>query len=342
MDVVAASLDRMRSWVDVESAPNLGTRIRLSIPLRSVIEHTMVFRSGSQLLAVPMQFVHAAGEARPEATETRPADGMNGSRTTSLPAIHITELFADAQPVSADSKQRLVLGYSRRVLADSQAESAADSRFSGHGRRFELLVDEIVGPEEVVIRPLPPLLRHQELFSGITLSGRGKVVLLFDSRRLIDLGLARARPPRCGPPQPSTDPTVTISPKRVLVADDSISARRCLVRILRQHGLEATEVSDGIEAIAQLRSNQFAAVFSDLEMPRVGGLEVLREIASSSESNRVPAVIISSCDDETIQRESRELGASAYLIKPVVESQINAVVKQLGLTHVSNSRGESN
>jgi CheY-like chemotaxis protein len=114
---------------------------------------------------------------------------------------------------------------------------------------------------------------------------------------------------------------------RVLVADDSISARRCLVRLLRQHGLEVTEVSDGVEAIEQLRSHQFAAVFSDLEMPRVGGLEVLREIATTQETNRVPVVIVSSRDDEIIQTEARELGASAYLIKPAVESQIAAVVK---------------
>ena len=133
-----------------------------------------------------------------------------------------------------------------------------------------------------------------------------------------------------------------MEPARVLVADDSISARRCLVRMLRQHGLEAIEVSDGAEAIEQLRSNQFAAVFSDLEMPRVGGLEVLREIATTQETNHVPVVIVSSRDDEAIQTEARELGASAYLTKPAVESQIAAVVKQLGLSHVSNTKGESN
>jgi len=112
--------------------------------------------------------------------------------------------------------------------------------------------------------------------------------------------------------------------------------------MLRQHGLETTEVADGVEAIDQLRSHQFSAVFTDLEMPRVGGLEVLRAIVTTQETNHVPVVIVSSRDDETIQTEARELGASAYLTKPVVESQIDAVVKQLGLSHVSNTRGENN
>ena len=342
MDVVAESLNRMRSWVEVESVPNEGTRIRLSIPLRSVIEHTMVFRCGGQLLAVPMQFVHRAGEARSADSSNRNADRTGGSRATDLPTIHISELFADARSTGGDSGQRLVLGYSRQVLSDSHTGSVPDMAFASRGRRFELLVDEIVGPEEVVIRPLPPLLRQQGLFSGITLSGRGEIVLLFDSQRVIDFGLCRARMPQRPPSQPCSDSTETISRKRVLVADDSISARRCLVGLLRQHGLDATEVSDGLEALEQLHSNEFAAVFSDLEMPRMGGLEVLREMATNQEMDQVPVVIVSSRDEDAYQTEAKGLGARAYLIKPLVASQLASVVKQLGLTHVANSRGDSN
>jgi CheY-like chemotaxis protein len=211
-----------------------------------------------------MQFVHRAGEARSAQSNNRNAGETGGSRETDLPKIHISELFTDAQSTGDDSGQRLVLGYNRQVLADSQADSVPDTAFAHRGRRFELLVDEIVGPEEVVIRPLPPLLRQQGLFSGITLSGRGETVLLIDSQRLVDFGLRRARPPQRRPSQACGDTTDSVSRKRVLVADDSISARRCLVRLLRQHGLDATEALDGFEALEQLRSHEFAAVFSDL------------------------------------------------------------------------------
>lgn len=340
MDVVAEALNRMRSWVEVESVPGRGTRIRLSIPLRSVIEHTMVFRSGSQLLAVPMQFVHAAGEASSAKSAAGDHAQPVDSQAADLPAIHIRELFTDAQAVDNPAGQRLVLGYSRRVLADNLTGAAPDTTFASQGRRFELLVDEIIGPEEVVIRPLPPLLRHQSLFSGVTLSGRGKVVLLFDSRRLIDLGLSLARPPQQSRPrQPTAGPNDSVPRQKVLVADDSIAVRRHLARLLRQQGLEVTEVADGVEAIEELSANRFAAVFSDLEMPRAGGMEILRELAATDAAEPVPVVIVSSRDEQEMQTEARQLGASAYLVKPVVENQIATVLQNLGLTRASITRG---
>jgi chemotaxis protein histidine kinase CheA len=226
MDVVAESLKRMNSWVEVESEPNHGTCIRLSIPLHSVIEHSMVFRSAGQLLAVPMQFVHWAGSAKCDTVEGNTVEGNDvrflESGPTDLPAIHVSELFANGQVPSDEPHQRLVLGYGRQVLTDNRTTSATDPTVVDRNRRFELHVDEIVGPEEVVIRPLPPLLRQQDMFSGVTLSGRGELVLLFDSRRLIDLGLrlAQQTPCQAGEAQGYSKP----SRPQVLVADDSLIA----------------------------------------------------------------------------------------------------------------------
>lgn len=324
MDVVAETLHRMSSWVEVDSAPNHGTRIRLSIPLRSVIEPAMVFRCAGQLLAVPMQVVHCAGEAKL-------ANRNSGSQGIALPSIHVDELLPSNCSREVTFGKRLVIGYSRQVLADSHFGSAPEPGFASRARRFELLVEEIVGPEEVVIRPLPPLLRHQSLFSGITLSGRGEVVLLFDSRRLIELGLRHAHAPQAPTSFPATDSGAAHLGKRVLVADDSISARRCLARLLRQHDLEVTEVSDGFEALEQLQQNDFIAVFSDLEMPRVGGLELLREIGKAREERQIPVVIVSSRAEDAVQTEAKQLGARDYLLKPVVGSQIAKALEQIGL-----------
>ena len=176
MDVVAETLNRMRSWVEVDSSPGHGTQVRLSIPLRSVIEHTMVFRAGGQLFAVPMQFVHNAADAQLGA-----ASAFQG------PSLQIADLM-NGQRCPDELCQRLLLGCNDATAADRADVPAAGQR------RFELLVDKILGPEEVVVRPLPPLLRHHPLFSGVTLSGAGELVLLFDSRCLIDLALQPTTP----------------------------------------------------------------------------------------------------------------------------------------------------
>ncbi|HUG69573.1 MAG TPA: response regulator [Pirellulaceae bacterium] len=335
MDVVAETLRRMSSWIEVESAPHHGTRIRLSIPLRSVIQPAMVFRCAGQLLAVPMQVVHCAGDA----TSAKRNAGSPGAE---LPSIHVDELWSSHCPSRVTSGKRLVIGYSRQVLADSHFGSVPETeRLATRARRFELFVDEIVGPEEVVIRPLPPLLRHQSLFSGITLSGRGEVVLLFDSRRLIEMGLRRAHAMEAPTSLPAADSGAAHIGKRVLVADDSISARRCLARLLRQHDLEVTEVSDGFEALEQLQSKDFVAVFSDLEMPRVGGLELLSEIGKAREEDQIPVVIVSSRSEDEFRTKAMQLGAKDYLLKPAVGSQITKALERIGLVQGAQAEGEN-
>lgn len=311
MDVVAESLSKMRAWVEVQSEPGQGTKIRLSIPLRSVIEHTMVFRCGGQLFAVPMQFVREASQPGPNAGSDQ------------LTSVRYSELFGQPSDSEETPGHQITLGYGRKL---HQASGDVTSQTSG--RQFAILVDEIVGPEEVVVRPLPPLLRHQSLVSGVTLSGSGELLLLLDSQRLIELGLRRS----AGRKRSDRSETATpIRPTlhRVLVVDDSISARRCVARAVRHFGLETVEAADGQEALALLAQGGFAAVFSDLDMPHMNGFELLREV--SSRDLNVPVTIVSSRSEEECKSQAIEFGAVAYFTKPASEARVGEVLGRLGL-----------
>jgi chemosensory pili system protein ChpA (sensor histidine kinase/response regulator) len=324
MDVVAEAVERMRSWIEVESSPGEGTKIRLSIPLQSVIEHTMVFRCGGQLFAVPMQYVRAAGE------------GVEDSaRAGKLATVACNDLIRPAQAGLEGPQQRLVIGFGKKVSADSAAGS---SKYAQSGQQLSVLVDDILGPEEVVARPLPPLLRHQSLVSGVTLSGTGELLLLLDSQQLIERGLNLAGDSPAS--VKSSKPLANAPLSRVLVVDDSISARRALTRPLKHFGLETIEASDGIEALELLREGGFAAVFSDLEMPRAGGLDLLREVSSFDHSSRVPVIIISSRDEDEYKQQAKDLGAVAYLTKPAPESRVADELRRLGLLPTTRSEGE--
>jgi len=331
MDVVAETLNRMRSWVEVDSTPGEGTQIRLSIPLRSVIEHTMVFRASGQLFAVPMQFVQNAGRA--QLTE-----GTRFNQKVHVPTLQFADLMGGKHASQTESPQRLLLGYSR-----PESTPAEPSRPSApQPRRFELLVDKIVGPEEVVVRPLPPLLRQHELFSGVTLSGAGELVLLFDSRCLIELALTQAKLPRpseaASTPPDSADKDNSPPRRQVLVVDDSISSRRWLVRALQRRGLETVEAADGQAALEWLRKSEFAAIFSDLEMPRLGGLELLQEIAQLVPRRRPPLVMVSSRSEEALQTSARQQGAVQFLPKPLTEKLVTQSLRELGLVQEQSAR----
>jgi chemotaxis protein histidine kinase CheA len=330
MDVVAATLDRMRGWVEVESTPGHGMTIRLTVPLRSVIEHAMVFRAAGQLFAVPMPYVQQAAVWDSDVEQLR----RRSPAGAELRVLDFRELFSmPVAPANAPS-QMLLLGHAQPALtADEQTSAAKRSNgFPRSSQHVALLVDEVVGPEEVVVRPLPALLKHRRLFSGVTLAGTGQMVLLFDARRLIERGLNHA-----GGPQPHKTAQDRFPPKfaarkelsRFLVVDDSPSTRRSLTQMLERRGFTTTEAGDGLEAVSRLRDGHFAAVFTDLEMPRLGGMELLRQIKSRRETRCLPVVIVSSCQEAQHRDRAKELGATDYLAKPVSDEVLTETIERI-------------
>lgn len=289
MDVVATQVHRMRGRVEISSEPGSGTAIQLQIPLRSAIEHAMVVRCGGQLFAVPMQFVQAA---RPE-----PNDLPEDIQVAPLDSV-LKLSGRVAQPT--EEKQLVVLGH--------QATGSVDT--------LAIEVDSVVGAEEVVVRAIPPLLVGHPLVSGLTLSGHGETVQILDVQRLISL--ARGEQGR-EPGHESADRVESSTGERgrVLVVDDSLSTRRTHVRLVRQAGFDTEEAADGLEALNMLKTGDFSAVLTDLEMPRLGGFELVSEIKQRSRIRDIPVIVITSRGDEETHRRLLAIGANQVVVKPL-------------------------
>lgn len=307
MDVVAATMQRMRGWFEITSEPGQGTRIRLSIPLPSVIHHAMVFRCADQLFALPMESVQSAGDVASDVPRT------SFARLLGLGASH-----------SCEASQTI-------VVADDRLGS-----MQGKPSPLALFVDEIVGPEELVVRPLPSLLKRHPFCVGATLSGMGHTILLLDARRLL-----RSPTTSLQKTQPAPSATVVSQPQaqtqrlRVLVVDDSLSARKRAVRSLSRYPIDIVEACDGKDALEHLKKQTFAAVFSDMEMPNVDGMELLASVNASGRSDLPPIVIVSSRSEKEFTERARQLGAANYLIKPLVDEELDAALLQLApLSHL--------
>ena len=306
MDVVAATLQRMRGWLEVDSEPQQGTRIRLSFPLPSVIQHAMVFRSGGQLFALPMQSVQSAGEVASDSV-----------------CLAFSDLLGVRQEGAVESCQRIVL-----ACEASASHVAGDSP-----ARVTVLVDEIVGPEEVVVRPLPAILKNHPFCSGATLSGMGQAVLLVDARAVVESQAHHLHRSGGGlsANEMSTQANARPARPRVLVVDDSLSARKRVVRSLQRYPVDIVEASDGKEAMAILKTERFAAVFSDMEMPHVSGMELLAELNSDDRVDSPAVVIISSRGEEEFTSRAKQLGANSYLIKPLADEALDDAMSGIEL-----------
>jgi len=200
----------------------------------------------------------------------------------------------------------------------------------GEFKRVNLLVDEIVGGEEVVVRALPRSLKQHPFASGVTLSGGGAMVLTIDPIRLGELCRpALAEIPNNERADSSTHP-LNANSKKVLIVDDSLSARMSLVKRLQRHGLDIVEACDGMQALDCLRCDSFELVITDLDMPRLGGLELLSEIRQRRLLD-IPVVIVTSRTEESLRKRATRYGVEAFLNKPVSDESLANVLQQLSL-----------
>lgn len=302
MDVVASTLERMRGWVEVESEHGSGSTIRLSLPLPSMIQHAMVFRSGGQLFALPAQSVRRTGAF--------------DSAYSPIDLNEILSLPSEITDFSDDDSRRAII-----ELATGSATVEGDS-----GGDFALLVDRVLGPEEVVVRPMPPMLKSHPLCIGATLSGMGEVVLLLDPRGLHE---ASKGAPQVVRPSPADERAAAKDLPKVLVVDDSKSARLRVVRALSKYPVTVVQVDDGQAAIEMLSKEAFVTVFSDIDMPRMSGLELLQTIKAEPRLQSIPVIMISSRSIDTAGKQARLIGAMEYIQKPLTPERFDDVVAEL-------------
>ncbi len=312
MDIVAKTITQLYGRIEVDSVAGQGTTIRLLIPLRTGIEHVMVFRSDGQLFALPMQSVTAAKSSY--------------TRIGNITKLSLSSEFFLSETNESGPEDVLLL----RQVNDLRNRNSGNKP-SNQTAQIALAVDEMVGPEEVVVRGLPNLLKRHPLFCGVTLSGSGETVLILDSEHIREFCQQHhsddSQDNQC---EPASIDTEKSDKKRVLVVDDSLTARKLLVKFLNQQDFTTVEAGDGLDAIERLHSEKFDLVLTDLDMPRLGGLELLSDIQSGRYCN-APVVVTSSRDEVVFRTKALDYGAIEYVTKPVSEQSITQLLENLQL-----------
>ena len=305
MDVVVDALDKMHAWVEVESNPGQGTNIKLTVPLKSITEHALVVRVAQHLAALPMQYVRSADDATTGADATSPqlARALNIPITTS--ATSVVSLEYGNTPVKASSAPQSV----------------------------SCLVDEILGPQEVVVRPLPALLRHQKLLAGVTLSATGNIVYVLDPRRLAAAIHAIVNGDELVSDL-NTVPTDESSKEvNVLVVDDSLSARNSVSQLCIRKGWNPVQAQDGVSGLDLLDQNKWAAVITDFDMPNMDGIRFVQSLRARDQMKDVPILMVSSRSSAEMEEKALLAGATHYVTKPLTAEHID----QLLLPNINKS-----
>ncbi|HSZ19344.1 MAG TPA: hybrid sensor histidine kinase/response regulator [Candidatus Acidoferrum sp.] len=326
LDVVRSNVHSLNGEIEIRSESGRGTCFGVKVPLTLIISQALFIRSGTTVLAMPLAVVEEIRRLRPEEIED-----VGGKLLTKVRGV-VTEV------VRLDTALALppiepINGYMNMVIVRAA------------GRQVGVVVEEVLGKDEVVIKNLGQYMRRVKLFPGATISTDGSLILLVDVNRLagtsaaeVDVIVPSASAARIFGPGamavasgsiPAAAVDEPVEEKVVVIADDSISVRKFVGRILEKAGYCVKLASDGLEAAELVAQVGCHLVITDIEMPRMNGYELMSHLRQDPATRRIPVLVVTSRAGAKHRERAIKEGAASFLTKPVQEEQLLAVVDEL-------------
>ncbi|QXM09818.1 response regulator [Geomonas subterranea] len=290
--IVRQSLERLGGHVTVSSTPGAGTAFRLVFPLSFARMRGLLVQVSGRDCVIPAASVELSARVAPDGVkrvENRDTVLVNGELVALVSLGRILEV-----PRSAPGPEQ---GPCFVVLHAGE-------------KRIAFAVDQVLGVQEILVKPLGRQLSRVRNVAGATILGNGRVVPvlnvadLFRSALLVD-----------APALPSPTPVAQARQVSVLVAEDSITSRTLLKNILESAGYDVRTAVDGMDALSQLRAGSCDVVVSDIEMPRMDGFQLTAAIRADAKLSALPVILVTGLESRGDRERGIDVGASAYLVK---------------------------
>ncbi|MCC7540524.1 MAG: response regulator [Deltaproteobacteria bacterium] len=287
LDVVKTRTESLQGQVAVEWTPGHGTRFTLRVPCSLATATMLLVRAAGQTFAIGA--THVARVVRCSGAELRRVGGRLAVGPELTPVGWLGASLGLEPPPALEELDAVVL-----VALGPEPSPIA------------LGVDEVLGVEDLVVRPLGPRLRKTTLVAGAAVLPNGRVALTLAPGKMV--GAATAS-------DAASDRARAAVRKKLLVVDDSLTTRSLARSILESAGFDVITAGDGLEAWRLLEIEGADLVVSDVEMPMMDGIALVRALRSSSRFARTPIVLLTARGSERDKARGLEAGADAYLVK---------------------------
>ena len=312
MDVVKTNIEKLHGMIDIDSEVGKGTTIKLKIPLTLAIIQSLLVGTQEEVYAIPLANVSETVRVPIDNIYTIEGKNVLRLRDEVLSLVRLSDLFG--------VKQVLESGDQTYVVVINVAET-----------KLGIIVDNLIGQEEIVIKSLGNYLAGINGIAGGTIRGDGRVTLIIDVGVIMDMAKEIKVDIRSSiESEQKSSAKEKPSDYCVLIVDDSKMDRTIMQKSLGPTGITLMEAKDGLEALNIIKSgdHQFDAVLIDIEMPKMDGYTLASEIRKYSKYRNLPLIAVTSRTSKSDRLRGVEVGMTEYITKPYSAEYLENVVRK--------------
>ena len=309
MNAVRNQISNINGTLELSTEPGRGTTFRLRIPSSLAISNVIVFNYGSMEFVMPTSLIEEVVQYEPAEGQSFTEDGepevMVNYRGAAIHAKRLSEVFRASGNGKAESKDGFVI-----ICSISN-------------KKVGLIVDEVFAQEEAIIKPINRFLDGLSIYTGVTISGDGKVRLVLNPLKVFE---EETRSLLIAPSDEET-----YEGRRVLVVDDSLSVRKYLSNFFSSKNLKVYVAANGNEALKELEETEVELIVADLEMPVMHGYELVSRIRTIEKLKHIPIIVLTSRSTGKHKEKAIELGADEYMVKPFDDRVMEEALRKYAL-----------
>jgi chemosensory pili system protein ChpA (sensor histidine kinase/response regulator) len=297
MDVVRSEISSLGGRIEVSSKRGQGTQFLINLPLTLAVTKVLMVRSGDVVYAIPSTLVEQVRQVKSAEMEALHQAQLIEWQDNPYPLYYLPHLLGDMEVVHENQPRNLVL----LLRSGSQ--------------RIALNIDELLGNQEAMVKNIGPQLARMPGIAGATVTGDGKVVLILNPIQFAQrIGGGAAK-------KLVVEKPLNIAPL-IMVVDDSLTVRKITSRILGRAGYQVVTATDGVDALEKLEEFTPDVMILDIEMPRMDGFALVRELRRIPETENLPIIMITSRTADKHREYAMQLGVNTYLGKPYQEDEL--------------------
>jgi chemosensory pili system protein ChpA (sensor histidine kinase/response regulator) len=301
MDVVKSEIVSLGGQIEVKTVRMKGMVYDIVLPVSLATTQAILVEASGQLWAIPAEMVEVIDSYKMENVSEIQSKGLVDVESGSYPYAYLPHLLGER---SASPEHKT---YNTLIMV-----SSGDKKIAVH-------VDRLLGTREIVVKSIGRQMSRISGISGATVMGDGRLGIIINPVYLAN-NKKDGWMSTIG--ESASEKVVRTSRPTVMVVDDSLTIRKATSKLLERSGYDVMVAKDGIDALEVLQDRLPDVILSDVEMPRMDGFELLKNLKAEPKYRDIPVVMITSRTADRHKQTGMSLGANVYLGKPYKEDEL--------------------